>query len=806
MKSDLRQAFRLLAKNPGFSILAVLTLALGIGANTAIFTIANALLLRPLPYADPSRLMLVSAPPSNERDESGWLSLPLFNVLNDRSHSFSGLAACTFETFSLTGHGDPEQIFAARSSWNFFDVLGVQPILGRTFARQEDQRGGPQVALISYGLWTRLFGGNRNAAGSSLTLEGREYTVIGVLPQQFSFPLLGTKVDIWAPRVFEMSLVTPARVAAGGRYFQVIGRLAPGISREQARAESQALLQEYKLDNPGNFDATSHLVMQVGNLQDRVVANVRPTILILSAAVVLVLLIACANVASLLLSRALRRRKEFAVRAALGASRAVLVRQLLTESLLIALASGVLGIALGAAGTRVLSAFEQSPVATATGVSMDWRVLGFTLVISIAAGILFGLAPSLQLSKPDLNTMLRDEGRGTAGNRRRNRARSVLVIAQVALSTILLIGSGLLIRSFVRLRSVSAGFEPRNLLTMQVSLRKYAQPAQSISFYQEVLRRIGVLPAVAASAVSTALPAAATHQTPVLFEGHPAVALGKRPIINIQQISPDYAHALGVPLLAGRAFTAHDDAQAPKVAMINQTAVRRFWAGQNPIGKRLWIGNLPAPAEVVGVLGDSRNNALAEVPAPEVFLPFPQLPWTFVCFEIRTTVEPHSLIGAVRREIAAVDRDQPVIEIHTGEELLEASAGQTRFMMSLIGVFSATAFSLAVIGIYGVIAYSVAQRTQELGIRMALGAAKADILRLVIGNGLILTGTGIVIGLAGSIAVTRLMTAMLYQTSPTDPVTFVVSAVLFTTVALLASYLPARRATRIDPTDALRSE
>lgn len=806
MKSDFLQAIRLLVKNPGFTTIAVFTLALGIGANTAIFTIANALLLRPLPYADPERLVLVSGAQSNAHTENGRLSLPFFNILHDRNRSFSGLAACTFENFSLTGHGDPEQIFGARASWNVFDLLGVKPVLGRTFTREEDQRGGAQVVLISYEMWTRLFGNNPNAIGNSLTLETRDYTVIGVLPPRFSFPLFGTKVDIWAPRVFEMTLLIPARVAAGGRYFQVIGRLAPGISTEQARAESQVLFQEYRTDNPGNYDAANDLIMQTGNLQDQIVANARPAVFILSAVVGFVLLIACANVASLLLSRAVGRRKEFAIRAALGGSRAVLLRQLLHESVLLGLMSGIVGVALGAVGTRLLSTFGEVTLAGTADISMDFRVLMFTLVISIGAGVLFGLAPSLNLSKPDLNSMLRDEGRGTAGNRRRNRARSILVVGQVALSTILLIGSGLLIRSFVRLHSVNPGFEPKDLLTMHVSLRKYPQAAQSIAFYKAVLQRIDALPGVTASAISTALPMAPTHQTPVLFEGHPTVELGKRPLINIQQISPDYAKALGIPLIAGRTFTDHDDAQSPRVAIINQAAARQFWPNQNPIGKRVWIGDQVTPVEVAGVLANVHNVSLAAPPTPEVLLPFTQLPWTFLCFDIRTSVEPHSLIATVRREVAVVDRDQPVNEINTGEELLESSQGKTQFMMFLLGVFSATALILAMIGIYGVIAYAVAQRTQELGIRMALGATKAHILRLVIGNGLILTLTGIMIGLAGSVAVTRLMATVLYQTSATDPITFAASAILFTAAAALASYLPARRATRIDPTDALRAD
>jgi putative ABC transport system permease protein len=805
MKSHFRQALRLLTKDPIFTSIAVLTLGLGIGANTAIFTISNALLLRPLPYAHPDRLILVSGTRPNLPDDDGWLSWPFFKVLRDRSRSFSGLAACTFENFSLTGRGDPEQISGARASSSFFDVLGVKPLVGRTFTPHEDQPGGAPVVLISYQLWARLFGANPHAIGSSLTLESRDYTVIGVLPPRFSFPLFGTKVEIWAPRVYEMSLVTPARVAAGGRYFQVIGRLAPGFSAKQARAETQVLWQEYKTANSGNYDAQNDLLMRAGNLQDRIVANSRPIVLILTAFVGFVLLIACANVASLLFSRAAGRQKEFAIRAALGGSRAALLRQLLHESVLLALISGTLGVALGAAGTRLLSTFGDVTLAGTADLSMDFRVFLFTLAISLGAGIVFGLAPSLDLSKPDLDRTLREQGRGTVGNRRRNTVRSILVVSQVALSTILLIGSGLLIRSLVRLRSVDPGFQSKNLLTLQVSLRKYAQPIESIRFYRAVLERLNVLPGVAASAISTALPMAPTHETPALFEGHPAVELGRRPIINIQQISPDYPKAFGISLITGRSFTDHDDAQSPKVAIINQIAARQFWPDQNPIGKRIWVGNLAA-AEVVGVLRDVRNASLAAAPAPEVFLPFPQLPWTFVCFDIRTSVEPHSLIATARHEIAAVDPDQPVSEVHTGEELVEASQGKTQFMMFLLGLFAATAFLLALIGIYGVISYGVAHRTQEFGIRMALGATEAGILRLVIGNGLTLTAAGILIGLAGSIALTRLMAAVLYQTSATDPVTFAASAVLFTAAAALASYLPARRATRIDPAHALRTE
>jgi len=806
MLADLRHAARMLAKNPGFAVVAILTLALGIGANTAIFTIANALLLRPLSFADPARLVVIEGSPKGRHGLGGIVSYPFFTFAKEHQRSFTDIAACTFENFSLTGRGDPQQILSARVSWNFFDLLGVKPVIGRTFAPEEDQRSARQVVMISDEFWTRKFARDPHAIGQTLALNADAYTIIGVVPAKFSFPMVGLNVDLWATRVFDLSYVTPDRVRAGGPYFHAIGRLRPGLMAAQAQVEEDVVYQQYRHDFPGAYDSTLDLEMNVGNLQDQFVTNVRPLLLILSAAVGFVLLIACANVASLLLARALGRKKEFAVRTALGAPRRTLIRQLLIESILLSMLSGIAGILLGQVGTRFLSTLSQETFPQLSNVQMDARVLVFTLLISIASGILFGLTPSLQLSRPDLNTMLRDEGRGNAGNRSRSRARSLLVIAQVALSMVLLVGSGLLIRSFLRMRGSSPGFDPKNVLTLNITLppSKYAKTMQLTSFYDNVLRRVQNLPGVQSAALSTALPAEPTHQTPVLFEGQPVVVLGQRPIVYLQQLSPDYAKTLGVPMISGRGFTAHDDAQSPLVAMVNQAAVRRFWPNENPIGKRMVVGNLPNPFEVVGVIGDVKNAGLALAPEAEIYLPLPQLVSTYMCLSVRTAVDPHSLISAIRREIAAVDPDEPLTRVMNGEELLESASAQPKFTMFLLGVFSAVAFLLAAIGIYGVIAYSVAQRAQELGIRIALGAANADIFRLVLAGGLSLTLTGIAIGLAGSLALTRLMSSFLYQTSATDPVTFLGSAALFTGVAALASYLPARRATRIDPTNALR--
>ena len=721
--------------------------------------------------------------------------------MSDHNRSFSGVAIYGQESFNLTGHGEAEQIGAERVTWNLFDVLGVRPIAGRTFLPEDDQ-----VVLISTELATRLFNGDREAIGKSLSLDAKDYTVIGVLPAKFSAPLLGRKLDIFAPRLMEMSIVTPARIQAGGMYFEAVGRLKEGVSAESAQAETEVVYQQYKHDKPGNFDATVSVTMTVTGLQQNLVANVRPTLLILSAAVGFVLLIACANVASLLLSRALGRRKEFAVRTALGASRGALIRQMLTESVLLALVSGAIGIGLGQAGTRILARYSASNFPQMADIAMDFTVLGFTLAISIASGVSFGLAPALQLSRPDLNTMLRDEGRGSTGNRQRERVRGMLVVAQVALAMVLLVGAGLLVRSFLRLRSASPGFEARGTLTAETYLppARFPLARQRIAFYTAALRNMQSVPGVEAASISTALPVLANHGTPFLFEGQPVVPLGQRPVALIQSIRPDYPRAMGIAVVAGRTFTEHDDAEGPPVALVNQTVVRQYWANQNPLGKRVFIGNLAKPFEVVGVLGDAKNNGLALVAGPEVFVPYPQLASPQLYLSVRTPLEPHSLASAMRAQIAAADPDQPLTEIQTMEERLELASASPKFTMLLIGVFSATAFILAVVGIYGVIAYSVAQRSQELGIRIALGAEKSDILRLVIGGGMGLTLVGIGIGLAGSFAVTRVMAAMLYETSATDPVILVGSAILFLGVAAVAGYLPARRAAGIDPAGVLR--
>ncbi len=807
---DVLYGLRVLRKSPGFTAVAVLTLALGIGANTAIFSVANALLLRQLPYANPKTLMMVYETNSADRSQEEVFSYPYFSRLRDHQHSFSGISAYASDDFDMTGRGEPRQISAARVSWNFFDVLGIRPALGRDFFASEGKRGGARVLMLSHRFWVSEFGAAPNVIGQTLTLSSLSYTIVGVLPAGFTFQPLGNDTQIWIPREFELNIATPEHIEAGMGYLNGIARLAPGVSLDQARSELEVLHQQYCHDNSSRPDADPKWPTTVTPLQAMVVANVRVALLVLMGAVGVVLLIACANVASLLFSRALKRRKEIAVRTALGARRSSIVRQLLVESLLLAAISGMAGIFLGYAGMRALLALNHDTVGQLSGgVSMDWRVLCFTAGVSLVSGVLFGLAPALQLSKTDLNSVLRDEGRGSPGSRRTANSQNTLVVAQVALSMILLIGSGLLIRSFLQLLDVNPGFDPRNVLTMRMNLppSRYGTNSQMVSFYNEVLRQMQSLPDVTAAAISSALPPTPTRFAPILAEGEPVVPVAQRSGVNIQTISPDYAKVLRVALERGREFTAEDNHTTPAVAVVNQAFVRRYWPNDNPLGKHIWLGTIIKPVEVVGVFGDEKNNGLGEDPAPEMFLPFPNLPWSHLRLSLRSTSgNPLALVPAVWQRLAQIDGDQPITEVQTLDQILAGARAQSRFTVALFGIFSAVALALAIVGIYGVISYAVAQRTQELGIRMALGATQVDVLKLVVGRGLALAGVGIAIGLIAAFTLTPLMASLLYRVSPADPLTVAGSAILFLAAGLLASYIPARRAARVDPILALKQE
>lgn len=799
---DVHFSARVLLKNPGFAIAAIVILALGIGANTAMFTVASALLLRPFPYHDPQQLVSLDVK-DKSTDRGG--TLLRYELVRDHNQSFQSVAAWTNDTFDLTGHGEPLQVPVARVTPSFFPMLGVQPQLGRVFRDEEGWPEGAHVVMLSDAIWRSRFGGDPSIVGQTVMLDTVPHTVVGILPADTQFPFVG-QADIWTPRYFELTLMTPQRLRTGVGYLSFLARLRPGITLALADSELAVLNQQYREQNPAAPDGDPAVAMMASPLRDLVVANVRGRVLMLSVAVAVVLLIACANVASLLLSRALARRREIAVRTAMGASRGVIVRQLLTESLLLSVVAGVLGVGLGWAATRALLTLAASELPQGMPVMMDSRVLLFAVGVSLLTGIGFGIFPALQLARTNLNATLREEGVSTSAGRERVQMRSLLVVGQVALSLLLLIGAGLLLRSFARLLRVDPGFDPHNVLTMNVSLPtvKYAKPEQQVAFFDEVLRRVSALPGVRRAAISAALPLTWKRITPMLPDGQPDVPLGQRPFLDIEAVSPQWFDTMRVPLRDGRWFTTADDAQAPKVLVVNETFARRFWPNQNPLGKHVIVGRGPAASEVVGVAGDIKNKGLAEETQAQLYIPFSQLPWGNMNLLVRTDVPPQSMASAVQKQISEVDADQPVTSILTVDDLMDSSRSQPRFTMLLLAAFSLAALALAVVGIYGVLAYSVEQRRHEMAIRLALGAERWDILRLVVRQGLLLALVGIAVGLFAAFLMTKLMSSMLYDVSTRDLTTFALVPLIFLGIALLASYVPARRATKLNPVEALR--
>ena len=804
---DLRFGARMLRKNPGFTVAAIVTLALGIGGNTAIFTITSSVLLKALPYEQPQQLYSLDL----ETNDGGshCCSLNLFDLFHDNAKSFSNVAAVAPDNFNLTGRGEPLQVAAGRVSPEFFSMLGVRPQIGRLFSAEDGRPESKPVVVLSDSFWRTRFGGDRSILTQTIALDGTPYIVIGVLPAGIQFPFLGP-ADVWTPRYFEYSLFTTQRLRMGVGYLAMVGRLRPDVPRERAVAEMHVLQKQFEQEHHGAPDARPDVNAVLTGLQESVVGDVRKKLMFLSKFVGVVLLIACANVASLLLSRSLSRKKEIAVRAALGATRGAIVRQLLTESVLLALVGGAVGLGLSWVSARYLGTLGREYLPQGIPITLDGRVLLFAAAVSILSGIIFGILPALQLSGTNMNTTLRDEGRGTTGGHRSVFARSVLVVLQVAFSLFLLIGAGLLVRSFARLLTVDPGFDPQNVLTMNVSLpnSKYGDPQKQVAFFDELLRRLQATPGVRSAAISAAPPLSWKRITPVLPEGQPEVPLPQRPFIDIEAISPQWFQTLKIAMKTGREFTDADNAQAPKVLIVNQTFAKRFWPNQNPVGKHIILGRGPGPSEVVGMTSDVKNRGLAQETQPQIYFPFSQIPWGNMYLIVRTAADPSAMAATVRAQIASVDPDQPVTAIETANELMNAARAQSRLMMVLLGIFSGMALVLASVGIYGVLAYSVEQRRQELGIRLALGAVKRDIFGLVVGYGLTLAGIGIVLGIAAALLLSWTMASTLsgiiYNVSVRDLSTYAAAAVLFLIIALLASYFPARRATRVDPNEALR--
>lgn len=814
---DIRYGGRALRKNPGFTLAAIAILMLGIGGNAAIFTITNALLLRPLPYQQPQQLMLLGTHRDGDNNGLGPFSLNRFDLLRERQKSFSGVAVFANDSLTLTGRGEPQQVPIARVSPNLLTLLGVKPQLGRAFTEDEGQPSGKPVVMLTDAFWHSRFGGARNVIDQVINLDSTPYTIVGVLPSGVQFPFLGP-AEIWSPRYFEITFMTPQHLRAGVGYLQAIARLKPESSLKSATSEMEVFNQQYNRQYPKAPDGGPAVSMVVGGLQNLTVANHRLLLILLSIAVGVVLLIACANVASLLLSRALARRREIAVRAALGASRKAIIGQLLTESVMLALIGGLLGLGLGFVITpylaTIISTNGQSSFALGFAINMDWRVMLFTLVVSVLTGLGFGIVPALQLSRTNINQTLRDEGRAATGGQHQAELKGALVVGQVALSLVLLIAASVLLRSFSRLLSVDPGFDPHNVLTMKVSLPtvKYSKPEQQIGFFDEMLRKVSAVPGVNSVAMSAALPLNPIRITPILPEGQPEVPLAERPFIIIEAISPGWFHTIHAPLKEGRDFAETDNNHAPNVIIVNEALAHRFWLNQNPIGKHILVGRQTTPAEIVGVAADLKNSGLAVDAQPQLYLPFPQLPWGNMNLLVRTNLEPHAMASAVQAQISAIDPDQPVTGIQSLEELLDNSRTQPRSTMLLLAIFSATAVALVIVGLYGVLAYLVAQRRQELGIRLALGADRTHIMRMVVRHGVRLTLLGIGIGvfLAMGIALivawqgTGTLGISLYKSGWSDLSTFIIAPLAFLAIALLACYLPARQATRVDPAEALR--
>jgi putative ABC transport system permease protein len=796
LPKDLLYGLRMLVKSPGFTIVALISLALGIGANTAIFSVVHRVLLHPVAYPDPDRLLAVFTSQGTKRST---VSVPDFKDWREQNHAFEQMAAIQAGSANMTGIQRPERVQVFEATSNVFSLFGMQPELGSGFV-PEDQQEGRRVVVLDYSFWQRSFGGDKNVLSKTITLDGANYSIIGVLPKQFfSFGR-----DLWKPLVF-----TPSLVDARGSHAEfVVARLKPQVSFQAAQTEMDTIAKRIEKAHP---DTNTGNGVKLMVLTELFVGSVRPATIILFAAVGFVLLIACANVASLMLTRATGRRREVAVRIALGGSRSRIFRQLLTESLLLSCLAGGAGLLLAMWGTAALMKLLPGTLSQGIEVSpLSGPVLAFTLSLSLLIGLLFGLAPALDSSKFNLNESLREGGRaGTAGTARQ-RFRNILAVAEVALSLVLLAGAGLLIESFLRLEKSNPGFEPDNTLTMELSLpdSSYAKDAQKTAFYDQLLARLAAQPGLSQAALVSSLPLQGhSNHNSFQVEGRPpGKTLQDLPIADQRTVSAGYFGLMGIPVLRGRTFSRLDNPNAPGVAIVDDATAKQYWPNQDPIGKRIHYftdSGQPRPwLTVVGVVGSVKQNRIEEPASTSVYLPLAQSPSNDVALAVRGTIGATAVMGSIH----AIDPDLPVGRIRTMQEIMNESTGLERIAAQLVGIFAAVALALAVIGTYGVMAYSVAQRTQEFGIRIALGASRADVLTLVLRQGLILTAAGIALGLIATVSVTRLMTSVLFEVRPSDPLILGLAALTLGSVAMLASYLPARRATKVDPMLALRYE
>lgn len=800
MLNDFRYALRQLIKAPSFTIVAIVTLALGIGACTAIFSVVNTVLLRPLDYPDPSRLVIIRETQLPKFPEFS-VSPPNFIDWQKQAKSYEHLAAAASASLNLTGEGEPQRLIGVKVTAHYFDVYGVKPILGRMLLPEEDAVGKNHVVVLSYGFWQRVFGGARDVVGRSVQLNGEPYQIAGVAPYGFG---IANKVDVWTPMAFKPD--ETANDARGGHYISVYGRLKPGVTFQQAKAEMEVIAAQLAVQYPDQQKGWGIFMMP---MQDYQVRDVRPVLYTLLGAVGCVLLIACANLANLLLARATARHREISIRAALGAGRGRLVRQLLTESVVLAVCGGTAGVVLAKCGLDALLALAPTNLPRSSEIHLDAGILVFALGLSIITGLLFGIAPAWLAARADVNEALKQGTRGSTEGGVRGRLRSALVVIEVTLALVLLGGAGLLARSFMQLAQVDPGFIPENATMLRLSLpgKKYAQPEQQNAFANSLLDHVKDLPGVQAVGITHSMPLVGDYVLGFNIEGRPPVAPENMPSTNYYSITPDYFRAMGIRLIRGRVFTPQDDAKAPRVAIINETMARQYFPNEDPIGKRLNITNGPETwREIVGIVGDIKQYGVDKPTSAQSYEPFAQVPFSSINVVIRTKGSPAAMLGALRPTVYAVDKDQPIGAIRPLEEIMAESISRQRFAMTLLTVFSAVALIIAAVGIYGVMAYNVVQRTGEFGIRMALGAQQRDVLRLVLTQGGKLIGLGLAIGLLGTLAASRAMGSMLFNTSAYDPLTLTSITLLLGAVALIACFFPANRATKVNPIEALRTE
>ncbi len=810
LTQDIRYGVRMLAKHKAFTSVAVVTLALGIGANTAIFSVVNELLLSPLPYRDAEQIvMLWEVTPEGRHQNT--TSRANFRRWREQHTSYQNIAAFTDQRVNLTGNGEPEELSVQFTTPEIFTVLGVDPLLGRTFLPEDGEAGKPSVAVLSYALWQRRFGGQSNILGQQLTLNGAQTTVIGVMPPSFQFHIksrsgTGRPAELWTV----LPMPTGGTANERGRFLSVVGRLKDGVSADQAAAELRTIAVRLSDESP---EFNKNYTAEVLPLRDQFFGNVRRPLWLMLGAVGFVLLIACANVANLLLSLATSREKEIAVRAALGARRFRIVRQLLTESLLLALLGSVLGLGFAYLGIKALVLISPRDLVSLQGVGLNLTVLGWTLGVSLLTGIIFGLAPALHVSRLNLNDSLKEGGKSEsaqAGGSRR--LRSALVVSEIALAVVLLASAGLLIRSFIRLQQVDRGFQTDNLLTMVVRVpdARYREDAQFVEFFSQALERTRHLPAVRSAGMVNFLPlyGGLGSNTGFKIEGRPEPPPGQGPSTDVRVADAGYFPTMGIPLLRGRNFSDNEQREPKHVILINEALARKHFPDEDPIGRRLDVAMFekPQPAEIIGVVGNVRYDSLIDESPPAVYFPHPDLTYPFMTLVIRTDGEPTAIAPAVQREIRTLDPNQPVSDVRTMNQVMADWVSRSRFNTLLLGLFAGLATLLSAVGIFGVMNYSVALRTREIGLRLAIGAQPRQVLLLILRQGLLLTIAGVVLGLAAAFALTRLLSGLLFGVEAVDVTTFTSISILLVLVSLLACYLPARRAMRIDPLSALRYE